>query len=81
MQGAHIDRKKFMKLLESEGAHRARAPRGARAHDPPYGPVARRVMRVEFHRPDAPDTVVATAVWDGGVRQWSSPRTTRSARR
>ena len=26
-------------------------------------------MRVEFHRPDEPDTVVATAVWDdGGVR-------------
>ena len=23
-------------------------------------------MRVEFHRPDEPDTVVATAIWDDG---------------
>ena len=30
-------------------------------------------MRVEFHEPDAPDTVVATAVWDGSRVEVESP--------
>ena len=75
-----IDRKKFLRLAgRARARSRSRCSR-AGADDPPHRPIAGRVMRVEFHQPDEPDTVVATAAGDdGAVRVESEDETVRAA--